>query len=298
VSRERAKRSTTSGRVYLALQAKARHERRNTDELLQLYVLEGFLDRLAASPHASGLILKGGVLLAAYELRRPTRDVDLQARSVANDAESILAMVREVVAVERDDGLVFSPGTAAAEVIRDVEEYSGVRVSLRCTLASAKLAFQVDVNVGDPIWPAPRTISLPRLLGGQLTLVGYPVAMIHAEKLVTALQRGIANTRWRDFADMYLLTRKHGVSGAELVGALRQVAKYRKAELASLSTVLAGYATVAQARWSAWRRQQQLEDRLPAEFRELIEFVVRFSEPALLGAVSDKTWSPVGATWA
>jgi hypothetical protein len=58
----------------------------------------------------------------------------------------------------------------------------------------------VDVNFGDPIWPEPELVVMPRLLGGELVLRGYPLVMIYAEKLVTSLQRGAANTRWRDFA--------------------------------------------------------------------------------------------------
>jgi Nucleotidyl transferase AbiEii toxin, Type IV TA system len=70
-------RGTPSGDAYLDLQNQARRTRRQTQELLQLYVLEGFLARLAASAMRERLVLKGGILLAAFGSRRPTRDVDL-----------------------------------------------------------------------------------------------------------------------------------------------------------------------------------------------------------------------------
>lgn len=79
-------RDTVAGRAYRDLQNKARRESRPTEELLSLYTLEGFLERLAVSARSADLVLKGGVLLAAYDLRRPTRDVDLQAPAMANDA--------------------------------------------------------------------------------------------------------------------------------------------------------------------------------------------------------------------
>jgi hypothetical protein len=59
--------------------------------------------------------------------------------------------------------------------IRDGDEYSGVRVTLGCSLATARLRFHVDVNVGDPVWPAPGPVEVPRLLGGSMTLPGYPL---------------------------------------------------------------------------------------------------------------------------
>ena len=203
----RPTRATLEGRAYLDLQNLARSQHRPTDELHQLYALEGFLARLAASPHADKLVLKGGVLLAAYDARRPTRDVDLQARAVAGEPDDVLQLVRDIAAIRVEDGLNFDADTAAAETIRDDEEYSGVRVTLTAKLASARIALHVDVNMGDPIWPAPHPVDLPRLLGGSITVVGYPLPMVYAEKIITALQRGTVNTRWRDFADLYLLTR-------------------------------------------------------------------------------------------
>ena len=66
------------------------------------------------------------------------------------------------------------------------------------------MRFHVDVNVGDPVWPVPGPVEVPRLLGGSVTLLGYPLTMILAEKIVTGVERGTANTRWRDYADVYL----------------------------------------------------------------------------------------------
>jgi hypothetical protein len=202
-------RATPEGRAYLDLREKARNDRRPVDELLLLYVLECFLERLAESQHADQLVLKGGVLLAAFGERRPTRDIDLQGQALDNDAETVKATVCEIAALDASDGVVFEIETASAEVIRDEDAYSGVRVTMGTQLATARLPFHVDVSVGDPITPEPEEVHVPRLLGGELVLRGYPLAMVHAEKIVTAIARGTVNTRWRDFADIYLLSRHH-----------------------------------------------------------------------------------------
>jgi hypothetical protein len=112
------------------------------------------------------LILKGGVLLAAYEMRRPTRDVDLAGLNIANSVDATVALVGAVLANERDDGWVF--GAPSGTTIRDEDQYSGVRVTIPCELARARLSFHVDVNFGDPIWPDPEHVVMPRLLGGEL----------------------------------------------------------------------------------------------------------------------------------
>jgi Nucleotidyl transferase AbiEii toxin, Type IV TA system len=74
-------RANTAGRAYLDLRKLARENHRPVDELLQLHVLEAFLDRLTSSRFTEQLVLKGGVLLAAFDERRPTRDIDLQAQA-------------------------------------------------------------------------------------------------------------------------------------------------------------------------------------------------------------------------
>jgi hypothetical protein len=102
----RPTRSTPDGDAYLDIQKMAKADGRSTDELLALYALEGFLDRLSSSSRADDLVLKGGVLLAAYDTGCPTRDIDLQATHLAGDADTVLALVRDIAAVHKDDGLV------------------------------------------------------------------------------------------------------------------------------------------------------------------------------------------------
>ncbi|SCG39747.1 nucleotidyl transferase AbiEii/AbiGii toxin family protein [Micromonospora inositola] len=294
---ERPTRATVAGRAYLDLQNLARRTGRPTDELHQVYALEGFLARLAQSAYAGKLVLKGGVLLAAYAARRPTRDVDLQGRWISNGTDQVLGIVRGIAAQHLDDGLVFDAASASAEMIRDDDVYSGVRVSLTGSLSAARLTFHVDVNVGDPIWPDPQPIKLPRLLDGEIVVTGYPLPMVYAEKLVTALQRGVANTRWRDFADVYLLSERHDVDGDELAAAVQRVAEYREVALAPLSQALEGYATLAQPRWAAWRRKHRLDDRLPQNFDVVLQRAFALADPAVSGISRSQTWIARASAW-
>ena len=290
-------RDTPGGRAYLDLQKKARAEARPTDELLSLCALEGFLGRLALSGHLENLVLKGGVLLAAYDTRRPTNDIDFQAQALTNDADTVLRLVREISAIDRDDGLVYDIADAIAEVIRDGDEYSGVRVVMTGHLARANIRFHVDANVGDPVWPAPTNIDMPLLLGGSIELRGYPLEMVNAKKIVTAVQRGIANTRWRDFADIYLLSRRHEIDGTRQRRSMVTVAAHRGVTLESLTGALAGYAEFAQGRWANWVRKQRLDDRLPTELADVLAEIRHFADPVLSDEVDGRTWDPAERTW-
>lgn len=290
---------TPGGDAYLDLQNQARRTGRTTDELLRLYVLEGFLARLAASAEGKRLVLKGGVLLAAFGVRRPTRDVDLAALQLNNEANIVRDLIRSIIktAPLANDGIEFDANSLTTQTIRDEDEYSGVRIGVTAHLASASIGFHVDVNVGDPIWPAPEPVRLPRLRGGSdLELVGYPLHMVHAEKIVTAVQRGIANTRWRDFGDIWVLSRQRPIAGADLRRAIDTVAAHRGTPLGLLVDILDGYAELAQPRWALWRHRSGSR-HLPEEFAPLLGDVISFADPVLGGSTGQLTWNPVAGAW-
>lgn len=260
--------------------------------------MEGLLERLTCTRHRDTLVRKGGMLLAAFDQRRPTRDLDIHAERLDGDVETIRTLVVEIAAAPVADGLTFDAASAAAQAIREAEVYQGVRVSIDATLHTAKLTPKIDVNVGDPVWPAPQEIGLPRLLGGRpLRLRGYPLPMVLAEKLVTAVARGTASTRWRDFADIYLLAADQPVSATDLLAAIGAVARHRDAELAELGSTLAGIGGLAQSKWHAWRRRQDLTDRLPEDFDVVIARVIAFADPLLTGRTIEGRWDPGQQAW-
>jgi Nucleotidyl transferase AbiEii toxin, Type IV TA system len=156
---KRPTKETLAGNRYLDLQREAKRTSRPTDELFQLYALECFLDRLVHSEFAKKFVLKGGVLLAALEARRPTRDIDLAAEALDSSVTEVLAVVRKVADIVLDDGLEFDSAGATADAIREEDHYSGVRVSIAGRLSRASVRLHVDVNVGDPIWPRPQQVK-------------------------------------------------------------------------------------------------------------------------------------------
>lgn len=266
---------------------------------MTLYALEGLLARIAHSEYRDDFVLKGGVLLAAFAARRPTKDIDLQATRLTGNPEEVAERVRVIAALDVADGLVFDPSSVAATTIRDEDEYAGVRVKLTATLGTARLTVGVDVNFGDPIWPAPHLIDLPRVvpLGlSAVTVLGYPLTMMLAEKIVTAVDRGVANTRWRDFADVYTLVRLHPVDAGELRASIETVAEYRKVAIAPLLPALAPMNPRAQQKYRAWRTRSHREGELPTAFADVLSAVASFADPVLSGAATGR-WNPYFNAW-
>src|SRR5690606_12452820 len=167
------------------------------------------------------------MLLAAFDLRRATRDVDVLALNTDNDPAAVQRLIVDVTSVEADDGVEFLQDTITAAVIRDDDVYPGVRASLEARLTTARLKFSVDINVGDAVIPAPIRTAVPGRLGHEtIEVLAYSKVTVVAEKLVTALQRGRASTCWRDFADLFMLVPGDLVE-PEVIAALRAVAENR-----------------------------------------------------------------------
>jgi len=279
---------TSGDEVFRELQRKAREAAREsgsappTQEYLTRYGLEGFLDRLTRTPHASHFVLKGGLLIAVYNARRPTRDVDSEAVEVTVTPAYIEQVVRDVAAVQIDDGLTFDLGSLDVHEIRDDAEYPGLRMRIRAHLGAHNLRVAWDISTGDPIVPAPHKVTLPRLLGGEIAMDAYRLETILAEKGVTILERGITSTRWRDYVDIVRLARTNTIDRELLLDSARAVARFRGVELEPIAGYVVGYGEVGQAKWAAWRRKEQLVDSCEELLDDQMRLVAEVIDPVFV----------------
>jgi len=288
----RPSRDTAPGRAYLDLQARARRDGRPTDELFVLYVLERFLYRLSLSDLRDHLVLKGGMLLAAFGDRRPTRDVDLLALSVSNDLAAVVAVVRTVLA---RGGRRRRRLRARPPHHRDHPGAGHLRRSpygCPARLHRAQHPLRIDVNVGDPVTPGPVEVEYPSLLGDAFSVVGYPIDTVLAEKIVTMIDRGDATTRERDFADVALLTRHHEIDGSGLADAINATAAHRGSEVRPLREVLMNLGRDRQPDWARFLRRSGLETDLPESYDDTISVLCRFADPVLGGEAQGSRWAP------
>lgn len=296
----RVARQAEGGRAYLDLQNRARREGRGTQELLTLYVVERWLARLSTSPYADDFVLKGGMLLAAFDARRPTADADALARRLEGDTEAVLARVVEISSRPDDDGVEFWPDSAVARVIREDSMYAGVRVSMDARIATARVKCRVDVNFGDPVTPAPRTVDVPSLRPGlaPISISGYPIETVLAEKLATAISLGAANTRLRDYADVYTLIGKYDLEHSVVRNALLTTAEFRGTVLAPLSAAVGALVPSRSHAYAVYRSSLGVSgEHLPEEFEDVVRDVVTFADPLCEPAVEWPHWSATARNW-
>ncbi|TDU88921.1 nucleotidyltransferase AbiEii toxin of type IV toxin-antitoxin system [Kribbella voronezhensis] len=294
-------RSTPAGRAYLDLQNRARRDRRGTQELLTLYVVERWLARLSRSKHVDDFVLKGGMLLAAFGRRRPTVDLDALARNFRSDQEVVAARVAEIAAADDpEDGVEFLTDSLTTRLIRDGALYAGVRVTMDARIATAAVKLRLDVNFGDPVTPGPRLVELPALRPGvePIKILGYPMETVLAEKLATAIALGPANTRVRDFADLYVLTGLRAFTQSCVRAALMATVLFRGTPMVPLSEVVTGIVALRSPAYAAYRRNLGQEgDHLPQHFEELMHAVVTFGDGLLREAPAETRWDPVERRW-
>jgi hypothetical protein len=175
--------------------------------LLGRWTVERFLFRLGQSRHKDRFILKGAILFIAWagKLHRPTKDLDLLGRG-AHDVSHVVDSIRDICAVECEDGLEFDLAAIEGWRIAEDAEYEGVRVKVPASLDGARVQMQIDVGFGDAVEPAPKPLTFPVLLPLEApTVNAYPPEAVVAEKFHAMVRLGIANSRMKDFFDIWTL---------------------------------------------------------------------------------------------
>ena len=177
-----------------------------TQALMQSYLLERLLERLSRSTWRDNIVIKGGVLISSLVgvSSRTTMDLDTTVRGFALTHDSAEKVFRDIMAVKVDDDWEFE--LDRIEDIRETDDYPGIRVHLKGSYPPMLVPLTVDVTTGDRITPDAVEYSYPLLFGeGEISLMAYPIETVLAEKLETVVSRGVANTRLRDFYDIYVL---------------------------------------------------------------------------------------------
>ena len=278
--------------------AKERDEDFNV--LLTRYAIERLLYRLTQTPYASRFTLKGAILFAIWmdQPHRPTIDVDL-LETGSSTADEMQTVFQQICAAEVEpDGLRFDADSVRVDEIREDNIYQGLRVKLVSHLGSARVPVQVDVGSGDVISPGPTQATFGPLLDlPPPVMSAYPPETVIAEKIEAMVALGMANSRMKDFFDLYTLSRTMNFDGRTLGNAVRATFERRRTTIPTEPPIAltAEFASdpAKRAQWSAFARRIEA-NRCPANFAEVTEAIARFIGPILATASSSDTFS---STW-
>ncbi|MGH9830137.1 MAG: nucleotidyl transferase AbiEii/AbiGii toxin family protein, partial [Blastocatellia bacterium] len=285
---------------------RAQERREDFGLVLTKYGLERFLYRLAQSQYRDQFILKGALLFELWTHRpyRPTRDLDLEGQG-GNSIPRIKRLFAEIMsqAVE-DDGLLFDPKSLRVARIKEDQEYEGLRVNFMARLERARIHMQVDVGFGDVIVPPPKEIQYPAMLNfPNPRLRAYPREAVVAEKLEALVKLGMANTRMKDFYDLWKLSHDFDFDGAILTDAIKATFRRRGTEVLS-GTPLAltdefSHDSQKARQWQGFLKKSSLDDdqaTLHAVAADLVRFLMVPLQAIYAARPFDQTW-PKGGPW-
>lgn len=184
----------------------AKKKNLKSQEVLQIYFFERFLERLSKSKYKNNFVIKGGFLISSLIgiENRTTMDMDTTIKGIPLKEEKIKEIVEEIININIDDGIKFE--IKDISYIREEDEYENFRISLIANVGKTKNPMKLDLTTGDAITPGEIEYTYPCIFTQEdIKIMAYPLETILAEKYETIIRRNIATTRMRDFYDLYTI---------------------------------------------------------------------------------------------
>ncbi len=270
-------------------------------EALTYYGLERTIYRISISEYADNFVLKGGIFLYALfgrNYERATTDVDLLAQRISNGSEEMKSVFQKIFSRDVDDALVFDVDSITVEDITEFKEYHGLHVSFVGYLDRTKRPISIDIGFGDVIYPEAVKMDFPVILDMESPRVNaYSLETSIAEKLEAIIHNGYFNSRYKDFYDIYVLSKKYVFSYAELRNAVIQTFENRKTPMTMDSAAFSDEFLndpVHQTRWKSFLKKKKA--LIQVSMSDAMDWIKAFVRPLFEG--TEKTrWNPEKGNW-
>ncbi len=235
------------------------------DVVLVAFGLERLLYRLSQSSYRDRFVLKGGLLVTLWtaDTGRFTRDIDFLAFG-PDDEENLRTAFAEILAVEANDGLVFDAANLTAVPIREDQVYGGMRLRTTAHLGSTRITVTIDLGFGDALGDPQYQVAYQSLLDFPPTVIrAYSPATVIAEKFQAVVVLGLANSRMKDFYDLFTLPKAIDIDDAELAITIRRTFLRRETALPMERPdgLSRDYANdpIRQTQWRTYTNETELE---------------------------------------
>ena len=274
-------------------------------ETLTAYGLERTVYRLSVSEFAERFTLKGGIFLyALFEGRfaRATSDIDLLAGNMPNDSEDMKKIFENIFSIECDDALRYDLGTLDVVDITEFKEYHGVNVSIMAYLDRTKVPVSIDIGFGDVVYPDKVKMEFPVMLDMETPeIYAYSIASVISEKFEAIVSLGDANSRYKDFYDVYILANQYDLDGSELKEAVKETFEHRRTGFDDIFAFKDEFTAskIHQSRWNAFLKKKKAI--VNVELDEVISLLRRLLSPIVESITKDKEyvaeWNHSLRTW-
>lgn len=285
--------SATSVKDRLKNQAAA--SGKSFQEALTAYGLERTVYRLSVSEYMERFTLKGGIFLYALfdgEFARATRDIDLLAKNMSNDVDDIRGIFEDIFSVQCDDALRYDLDTMEVKDITEIQAYHGVNVSIITYLDRTKVPVSIDIGFGDVIYPERVKMKFPVLLDMDVPEVyAYSIYSVISEKFEAIVSLGDANSRYKDFYDIYILAEYYDLSGLELKEAVVETFEHRGTCFDDIYAFGDDFlqSEIHQSRWLAFQKKKKT--MVNAELADIVKLVKDLLVPVIDSIKENKEYT-------
>ena len=205
-----------------------------SQKFYQLFYFERILERISKSSYRGKIILKGGLLLTSIigDDERTTKDMDATLKGIPLTKNEVEKVFNEILNMDIDDEVLFK--IISIKDIRLEDEYGGFRLNILSKLDNNKTYITVELTTGDVITPREIKYNYNSIFEDKkIPIMSYTIETILAEKFQTVVNRGLLNTRLKDFYDIYILvnTKMSELSKENLINAIKNTFKRRKTNL-------------------------------------------------------------------
>lgn len=257
------------------------------NSVMRFYMYDRFVERLSKSKYKDNFILKGGFYLSKlFGLdNRSTMDIDTAIRKTKFTEENLIVMINEIISIDVGDNVKFK--IEKTELIREEDEYGGLRITINFMLENIKDKFHIDLATGDPIYPRPDNYKYESLIGDEIYKVwSYNLETILAEKIETILSKLETSSRMKDYYDIYLIYKFKfdTINKEKFRGSVEKTFKKRKFD-ADLMTNLSivKESKVLRERWLSYSRKNSYARDV--EFEETLECLEKLIDILILHVI-------------
>lgn len=249
------------------------------------YMQERFLARLEESDYRDSFILKGALLLLAYDIptARPSKDIDFLGEQTSSDIEQIRYAVNAIADNKLNDGVTFEAGELAIEQITEDAEYTGFRIKIWATVGGDRHRLQLDIGFGDKIVNGPVMMDYPSMLDFPSPNINvYSLESAIAEKLEAIVSLGTLSSRMKDYFDVWHITQHQNINENRLQAAIDTTFTKRNTPVSDVQYVFnTEYKTdkAKQQQWQAFLNRSNIE--LQHSFKETVNDIEVYMEPIL-----------------
>lgn len=291
--------------VKARLRNRAQSSGKTFQEALTAYGLERTIYRLSVSEYVERFTLKGGIFLYALfegEFARATRDIDLLARNMPNNVEYMKKVFEDIFSINSDDALQYNLDTLNVIDITEFKKYHGVNVSIMVYLDRTEVLVSIDIGFGDIVYPDRLKIEFPILLDMDAPeIYAYSISSAISEKFEAIVSLGDANSRYKDFYDIYILGVRYDLDGAELKESIKETFEHRGTEFDDIYAFTDDFlkSEIHQRRWKSFLKKKKA--LVTVELDEVVSIIKAMLLP-IVDSITSGTdyylkWNHTSGSW-